>query len=430
MTLDEVRNEWPVLRTAFLMAEELLQTTNPGSAAELGIGPGFDELLEVSRRYLESRVLPLDSHETKADLRDIGIYYWRRQAIDVLDTALRGAGVAGVASVPIHSNPEWLDSARLRRFQWTGIVAKGRRCHTNKVPCHTDLERKFADFLDGAKDVVRYFKNERFGFSVTYYESNRPRQYYPDFIVVARDEARRDTFWLAETKGEVRPNTALKSEAARLWCEKMSGTRYGRWRYLFVQQRKFESSLAAGVASFAGLVDGLVTEPPRPQLTLISFEDERVKQEAFTTLLPLYSLKAAAGYFGNAESVEPEGWVEATGVGRLDEMMFVCRAVGRSMEPRIHDGDYVVFRAKPSGSRQGKIVLVQYRGEADPETGGSYTVKRYSSEKVPSEDGDWRHARVVLLPTNPEYEPIIVPPEEGEHVEILAEMVTVLRGEV
>ena len=244
MTLDEVRNEWPVLRTAFLMAEELFQTTNPGSAADLVIGPGFDELLEVSRRYLGSRVLPLASHGAKADLRDIGIYYWRRQAIDVLDTALRGAGVAGVASVPIHSNPEWLDSARLRRFQWTGIVARGQRCHTNRVPCHTKPERRFADFLDGAKEVVRYFKNEHFGFSVTYYESNRPRQYYPDFIVVARDETRHETFWLVETKGEVRPNTALKSEAAQLWCEKMSGTRYGRWRYLFVPQHR-EGSRAA-----------------------------------------------------------------------------------------------------------------------------------------------------------------------------------------
>jgi len=32
MTLAEVRREWPVLRTAFLMAEELFQETNPGSA--------------------------------------------------------------------------------------------------------------------------------------------------------------------------------------------------------------------------------------------------------------------------------------------------------------------------------------------------------------------------------------------------------------
>ena len=137
-----------------------------------------------------SRVVPLEAGGVKSDLRDVGIYFWRRQALDALDTAIRGAGSAGVEAVPILGSPEWLDSAHLRRFQWTGIVAEGKRCHTNKVPCHTDLEKRFADFLDGAKDVVRYFKNERFGFSVTYYESNRPRQYYPDFIVVARDAGR------------------------------------------------------------------------------------------------------------------------------------------------------------------------------------------------------------------------------------------------
>ena len=90
MTLDEVRKEWPVLRTAFLMAEELFEATNPGSAADLGIGPSFDELLEVPRRYLDGRVKPISVDGLSADLRDIGIYYWRRQAIDVLETACGG----------------------------------------------------------------------------------------------------------------------------------------------------------------------------------------------------------------------------------------------------------------------------------------------------------------------------------------------------
>ena len=181
--------------------------------------------------------------------------------------------------------------------------------------------------------------------------------------------------------------------------------------------------------SLAELAESIVVAPPEPQLTLISLEDERVKRQAYKTLLPLYSLKAAAGYFGHADAVEPEGWVEADGVGRLDERMFVCQAVGRSMEPRIHDGDYVVFRTRPSGTRQGKIVLVQYRGEADPDTGGSYTVKRYSSTTVASEDGEWRHARIELSPTNPDYEPIVLSSEDSEHVEVIAEVVTVLRGE-
>jgi SOS-response transcriptional repressor LexA len=295
------------------------------------------------------------------------------------------------------------------------------------VPCHTDLEKRFADFLDATKDVVRYFKNERLGFSVTYYESNRPRQYYPDFIIAARDRDGREVMWLAETKGEIRPNTALKSEAARLWCEKMSATKYGQWRYLFVQQRRMEVALAAGVRTLADLSDALVRARPGPQLRLISLEDERVKREAFKTLLPLYTLKAAAGYFGNGEAVDPEGWIEADGLGRIDEQMFVCRAVGRSMEPSIRDGDYVVLRAKPAGTRQGKIVLAQYRGPADPDTGGAFTVKRYSSVKAGDDEGGWRHSRVTLSPTNPEYSPIVLAERDAESLQILAEFVTVLR---
>jgi type III restriction enzyme len=255
MHLEEFRNEWPTLRSSFRIAEELYQQTSPGYAADLGIGPTFEELLQVSLRYVGERVETMEVGGVRSDLRDIGIPYWRGPALDILENAIRGSGLPGVEAVPILGSPEWLDTAQLRRFQWTGIVADGKRCHTNKVPCHTDLEKRFADFLDGAKDVVRYFKNERLGFSITYYETNRPRQYFPDFIIAARGEGGREAMWVVETKGEMRPNTALKSEAARMWCEKMSGSKYGHWRYLLIQQRKLESALAAGVISLAELAD-------------------------------------------------------------------------------------------------------------------------------------------------------------------------------
>lgn len=249
LTLDEFRREWPLLRTSFLLAEELFEATNPGAAAELGIGPTFDELLEVSREYVQTRV----TCPANGDKRDIGIYSWRLQARDLLENAIRGAAGGGAGAVPILSSPEWLDSSSMKRFQWTGILAEGKKCHTSKVPCHTDLEKKFADFLDGAKDVARYLKNERFGFSVTYYEHNRPRQFYPDFIVVTQDKDGRETMWLAETKGEMRTNVPLKNGAAEHWCEKMSATQYGRWRYLFAQQIKLEKALHKGVPTFAEL---------------------------------------------------------------------------------------------------------------------------------------------------------------------------------
>ena len=350
MTLDRFRVEWPLLRTAFQVAQDLHEAANPGSASELGLGPTFEELLDLAQRYLDHRTRTLAG----IDPRD---YFWRRQVVDVLETAVRGAGAGRTAAVPMLGSPEWLDTSRLRRFRWTGLVAAGRKCHTNKAPCHTDLEKQFADFLDRSKDVVRWFKNERLGFSVTYYEGNRPRQYHPDFLVTAREADGREVLWVIETKGEIRPNTNVKTEAAELWCQRMSTTRYGSWRYLFVQQKRFETALAADVRSLGELVDALVRTPPEQQLKIVPFEEARRKAQMFKTLLPLYGLRAAAGYFGDGEAVEPEGWIEAAGVGRLDERMFVCRAVGRSMEPTIRDGDYLVFRAKPEGTRQDKIVL-------------------------------------------------------------------------
>jgi len=247
MTLDEFRREWPTLRTAFYMAQELYEMENPGSASDLGIGPTFEELLEVTRSYVETRVrVPKNG----GDHRDIGIYEWRHQALDVLDNAIRNAAGTTSAPVPILAEPEWLDSAYIGRFQWTGVIAEGKKCHTSKVPCHTDLEKQFADFLDGAKDVLRYLKNERFRFSVTYYENNRPRQFYPDFIVVVQNADSSETMWLAETKGEMRLNVPLKNAAAEQWCIKMSATKYGTWRYLFAQQIPLTAALAKGIKTF------------------------------------------------------------------------------------------------------------------------------------------------------------------------------------
>ena len=83
--------------------------------------------------------------------------------------------------------------------------------------------------------------------------------------------------------------------------------------------------------------------------------------------------------------------------------MFVVQASGRSMEPKIHDGDLCVMRKYAGGSRQGKIMLAQHRETYDPDTGGAYSIKKYSSEKVVLADGTWRHEKITLSPLNLEF---------------------------
>jgi SOS-response transcriptional repressor LexA len=107
--------------------------------------------------------------------------------------------------------------------------------------------------------------------------------------------------------------------------------------------------------------------------------------------------------------------------------MFVAQVVGQSMEPAIPDGSYCLFRAPVTGTRQGKIVLVQLRDSIDPDNGERYTVKRYLSEKVVDDDS-WRHVRITLKPMNPEFQPIEITAAEDSELQVVAELVEVLGG--
>ena len=153
---------------------------------------------------------------------------------------------------------------------------------------------------------------------------------------------------------------------------------------------------------------------------------EPKEEEKCRSCVPLYTLEAAAGAFGEGQQVAPDGWVVPRTSRQLGEGMFVAQVVGRSMEPRIPDGAWCLFRAPVTGSRQGRIVLVQHLSIQDHETGGSYTVKRYESEK--QADGDsWRHTVIRLVPENPEFDAIVLKGIREGDVSVIAEMVEVLR---
>lgn len=141
----------------------------------------------------------------------------------------------------------------------------------------------------------------------------------------------------------------------------------------------------------------------------------------FQTHLPRYSLQVAAGKFLENEEVTEQGWEEAPRDLRIVPDMFVAQIVGHSMEPLIPDGALCVFRAGVTGSRSGRLVLVE-----DLETGGNnrYTVKRYKSEKS-SADGEWKHTRIRLESLNPDYPSWDLLPDE-EKYRIIAEFVSVL----
>jgi phage repressor protein C with HTH and peptisase S24 domain len=178
---------------------------------------------------------------------------------------------------------------------------------------------------------------------------------------------------------------------------------------------------ASGESCAAASSDGVTGT--RPTLQIVQPRPE----ERYVTCVPLVPLKAAAGAFGDPQRVEDNNWewVAVDPKRRLRPGMFVAQVVGKSMEPAIPDGSYCLFRAPVTGTRQGKIVLVQLRDGIDPDSGERYTVKRYLSEKVT--DGDsWRHVRITLKPMNPDFQPIEIMGAEDGELQVVAEFVEVL----
>lgn len=131
-------------------------------------------------------------------------------------------------------------------------------------------------------------------------------------------------------------------------------------------------------------------------------------------VVPLLDVKVAAGSLNEVSAIEDLQWVKVPDHLNTTPDMCVAQVVGESMNRRVPNGAWCLFKRNPGGTRQGKVVLVQHRDIQDPDTGASVTIKRYYSEKRDDPDGGgWRHERIVLKPdsTDPRYEPIVLEAE-------------------
>jgi len=159
---------------------------------------------------------------------------------------------------------------------------------------------------------------------------------------------------------------------------------------------------------------------------IVRIEPDVNEEVKYVDYLPLYSIRAACGYFGEGETVDLLGWVRTQGIGRLNRNMYVVQAVGNSMMPIIHDSDFCVFRANPAGSRQGKIVLTEHRNYYDTDNAGNYSIKIYTSKKKLSKNYEWEHEEIILEPKNKDYNSIIISEEESDDFRVIGEFIGIV----
>ena len=187
----------------------------------------------------------------------------------------------------------------------------------------------------------------------------------------------------------------------------------------------------------------IVLPDPANSLFPVRLHIERLSPEEvrpFENCVPLYDLKAAASDFSNErqvkelynelskEYISENEWVELPDAFRPRRGLFVTQVVGESMNRRIPNRAWCLFKLDPGGTRQGKVVLARHREISDTDTGGHYTVKIYESVKEILPDGTWRHASIILRPdtTASGYEPIILSKEQSDDLKVIAELVAVL----
>ena len=118
----------------------------------------------------------------------------------------------------------------------------------NLVPCDSEFEQAFADFLDTAQDVIAFAKNAGpQKLMIDYLKPDGQRAFYvPDFFVRTAS----GDHYLVELKGRQDELVPLKARAAVEWCKTASGEDV-HWHYLYVPYHFFQQGAAATIEELA-----------------------------------------------------------------------------------------------------------------------------------------------------------------------------------
>lgn len=183
---------------------------------------------------------------------------------------------------------------------------------------------------------------------------------------------------------------------------------------------------------FSSRLMSKLLEQPKPHevvtpsdLPFVELSPEVV--QPYVNSVPLFALKFAAGGFSLPQLARDARWVELPEYMQARPGLFVARVDGESMNRVIPNGSWCLFRANPMGSREGKIVVVETQEFGDPELGGRFTIKRYRSEKVITDD-EFHHDQITLSPESTEdgFEAITLVADGQREFRVVAEFLAVL----
>ncbi|WP_240614627.1 DUF3427 domain-containing protein [Polaribacter filamentus] len=150
------------------------------------------------------------------------------------------------------------------------------------------------------------------------------------------------------------------------------------------------------------------------------------KEKTFQFTIPLYDFHAAAGNFSEMQDEKQYNLIPVQERYASDDY-FACRVIGDSMNKTIPNNSICIFKKNVTGSRSGKILLIENRDSFDPDFNSAFTVKTYSSVKTITEEG-YRHDSILLKPNSYDksFKSIILDEESAKEMSVISEFVKVL----
>jgi type III restriction enzyme len=131
----------------------------------------------------------------------------------------------------------------------------------NIISGDSNLELKFASYLDSCPDVISFGKNYfAVNFKLDYLNvDGNISYYYPDFLVKVKPRSAKEELYVVETKGREDLDVPLKMKRLKDWCKEVNIIPNANqiWNFVYVPQEKFEK-YRDNLKSFADLIKNFV----------------------------------------------------------------------------------------------------------------------------------------------------------------------------
>lgn len=217
-------------------AQEVISYYAKRIAQDVKLPSQFAAIVPKVRQFLETKAFggPVDLEEPEM-IRAIGSNVAQYVTVKTFVQALRSLVIEELQPALLHEGRRLSET---EPFPWSRATMTASKTVFNLVPCDNDFEKRFARFLEDAKDVEAFAKlPDQFGFAIEYTDAvSNLRYYHPDFVAVLGD----GSHYLLETKGREDVDVRHKDRAAKVWCENASMLTGTQWDYVKVPQKEFE----------------------------------------------------------------------------------------------------------------------------------------------------------------------------------------------